>query len=442
MESKLKLRNPLYCNGCELLSIGNPPCHCIKYKEYREIVPLDKNGRKFLHIRSQQCIDDHAGGLVADSAEKYKPTPPEPRHSKSSVQPRKIGEAPKTPKAPRIAPPKPVTPKAGSELKILWLYRYAPHYDFDKWLHMEFAKAIKEHDGIDLMAYGLNLHQGYPDLAPISYNKHITLQKIHECFPFDVIICNTKSRMFENYLPPNYPFSTQKGYEVNPWLPSDFKDWECPKIMIEEDYHYELNDDWYFKNRFDLILQRHYPHAKRGENVKMIWFPFSVDTKLFCPKSIERVRKVCFVGSCTNAYPHRKEVSLRLSKVEPIFKDYKNILHGQDYIDNLSGYISHLCCSSMFNITPAKLTEIMASGSLLFTNNNNEYGLQKLFPEGSYITYEEDYSDVVEKARWAVDNGPERDAMIAKGLECINKKHTHQIRIDELREIIRKEFKI
>ena len=434
---ELNLKNKQYCNGCRYLAIGNPPCHCTYYSEYREIYPI-ANTTKFLHMRPQKCIDECGDGLTASS----KPANPKPSTTRRRRNRQQTSAPASVPKLPRQIPV-----KEGATLRILWLYRYTIYYDFDKWLHMEFVKSLKRTPGIDVLSYGFNLETGYPKLAPIDYNEDITLEKLHECFPFDVIICNTKSRMMEDYLPPNYPFSDKGSYIKNCWLPKDFKTFDCPKVMIEEDYHYELNDNWYDEYGFDLILQRHYPQALRQGKVKSKWFPFSVDDKLFKPHPVNpRESKVCFVGSDSVAYPHRQEACKRLTNNAPTFfsnhKSHQQVAQNEAYLSCLQKYTSYLNGSSAFDITAAKMFEIMSSGGLLFTNNNNNYGLQKLFPPESYITYEEDYSDLIQKAKWIVEHPAEVQEMALLGRDCIKTMHTHRIRIKQLEKLLKKEFNL
>jgi len=135
-------------------------------------------------------------------------------------------------------------------MKILWLYKHSDAYTLDKWLHLEYVRYLKRHPGIEIIAYGPNVIENYPDLAPIAYDSTKTLAEIANQFPFDVIIVNTKSRMFDYYSPKQ---EDARGC----WLPRDFKSYPRFKVMIEEDYHYEPNDDWYAEIGFNLMIQ-HY----------------------------------------------------------------------------------------------------------------------------------------------------------------------------------------
>ena len=329
-------------------------------------------------------------------------------------------------------------------MKILWLYYYCKDFTTNHWLNIDFARAISKYPDVELKVYGLHAEIGYPDISLCAYNKNITLDKLHSLFAFDVVIINTKSRMFKEYLPVLYPFNkTKKSIEIDCWLPSDFKSFKCPKVVIEEDYHYEINDDWYAQLGIDLLLQRHYSQARRVGKIPSIWFPFSVDTDVFKPSDsisyLDRKNKICFMGSDNEAYLYRNTVRKMLHNTS-MLDDFGHSKTESDYITNLQQYAVQVCCSSIYNITPAKMFEIMACGSVLWTNNSTNYGLQELFPRDSYFTYNENFSGICVTARSILFDIDLRYEVTKNAMNCIHQKHTHNTRIQELLTIIRKYF--
>lgn len=332
-------------------------------------------------------------------------------------------------------------------MKILWFYQYIEQYNYDHWFRMDFTETVGKYPGIDLKIYGLRLYEQYPKIS-ISYHEDKLLSDIKKEFDFDIIISNTKSRMFKIYFPP----LLHKGDEKLPIgciLPKDFAKWnKTPKISLEEDYHYELNDDWYVENGIDLMLQRHYSQSLRKETIKKIWYPFSVDIDVFKPNSNQqKINKICFTGAKTSySYPHRTKIT-RMLKPLNCLDDYslypnRPRLLGKKYLNCLQSYVSHLSSSSKYYITPAKMFEIMASGGLLFTNKSNKYGIEHLFPENTYCTYEEDYSDVIQKVKMILNDKNYVKTTVERALKCIREKHNNQVRIEQLLGIIENEFKI
>lgn len=314
-------------------------------------------------------------------------------------------------------------------MKLLFFYRYIPQYCYDDWLHMHFAEVANQYPGVKVYAYGPDLHISNPFLARIKYNPKHTMQSLyHEYGGFDAAILITKSRMFMHYNP---HASIAEGC----WLPSDFSFWnKTPKLVLEEDYHYEHDDEWYCRMNIDLLLQRHHSAFVRPHRVNMRWFPFSVDTNTFKPGKKERINRICLAGTLNGAYPERQSLAYVLGKQNliDVFVDRQKV--GGKYIDCLQSYTVHLSGTSRYFITPAKMFEIMASGSVLFTNNDPH--LKLLFPEDSYATY--DYTKpsfekgVLEVANNLLSNSELRDNMTTLALKTIKERHTHQHRIAEL----------
>lgn len=319
--------------------------------------------------------------------------------------------------------------------KILWLYQYAPKYNFDHFLHMSFVSVIKR-CGVDIRAYGPKIEIGYPELALCNYQDTLTIGDLYRNFKFDCVIINTKSRMFEHYWPPVINGGLEK--RIGEWTPKDIKKLGAPVICIEEDYHYEKDNNWYLEVGVNLILQRHYNSWLRCAEHKDLdvgWFPFSVDTTLFNSRGNKRQNQICFAGSASvSAYPHRDNVKRMLSSCG-LLKDFGSSKKDFDYVECLQDYVSHLSCSSVYSITPAKMFEIAASGSVLFTNEETDsikYGLAEVFPREGYVTYKNDYSDVVSKAKLILGSKDFREYIVSLALRDIKEFHTHEIRIEQL----------
>ena len=327
-------------------------------------------------------------------------------------------------------------------MKLLWMYRYHPDYNFDHWLHMDFAEWLRVYTEGNTACYGKYLHEKYPNFVVMPWKEEITMKELHNKYPFDVVILNTKSRMFEDYLPPINPGNVPP-YSIGCWLPRDFDEYKCPKIVIEEDYHWETDDDWYAERGINLILQRHYSQSLRDGKVKKIWFPFSVDTSVFCSNPLipDKERKICKMGGYTDCYIYR-QTAIKILKSEGMGIDFSNLHREERYVKSLQGYVAYLSCSSNVNITAGKMFEIMSSGGILFTNREPEdrYGLKQLFPDDTYVTYEQDFSDVISKARRIIYDKEWADALAIRGMNYVRENHNHQVRIKQLLQIINQEF--
>jgi len=320
-------------------------------------------------------------------------------------------------------------------MKILFFLRYTRYYNKDEALHADFAKAISEHPDIKLKMYGPYIEDIYPELMITPWSRAVGMEHLLKEFKADVILLCTKSRMFNHYS----PFDGQ-DYSSACWLPSGWESNSVPKVMLEEDYFYEKDDDWYYKNHINMILQRHYSQALRGGSVPKLWFPFSVDTNVYKPSpEIKRTNRICFVGGLgMNAYVHRNMACKKLKEQNLIDIFYKDEKVGKDYIKCLQEYVCHVNGNLIYNTTPAKILEIIASGSVLL--NNAGPGMRILLPNQGYCVYNE--NNVVEIGKKILADEEFRNDIIERGLKDIKEKHTHAIRIQELITILKKQFNI
>lgn len=327
-------------------------------------------------------------------------------------------------------------------MKILWLYKYLSQYNFDHFLHMDIAEAMNKIEGIEVRCYGPNLYLSNKDLNLCHYNPSYDIEYLYKIFKFDVIICCTKSRMFMDYLPPEAMGNEKGEIRKGEWIPQGMRDFNlAKKVVFEEDYHYETDDAWYKSVGIDAILQRHYSNVNKGiergkYNIPHIFFPFSVDTNVFRDKQLERINKISFAGSVNLKYYADRVLAINALRQHGLLAYNDGLIHDKDYIDNLNTYTIHLSSHSRYSILPAKTFEITSSGSVLFTNYNDKSGLEKVFNDTSYLKWEENKKDIVEKALWILTHEKERKKIVESALEDVKTRHSHQIRAKEFIKII------
>lgn len=329
----------------------------------------------------------------------------------------------------------------GLFMRLLWIDQTTRHDRYDDWLHWRFAKAIRKHT--DIFFYAPYIHEREPSFTPIHYQKSLKLKDIVDELKIDCVILNTKGSAFFNYLPDILYHEKHTGSTY--WLPNDFKKCDVLKICIEEDFQYETTYNWHEEHGFKAVLQKHVIHTLKTGGLDRYLFPFSVDTDVFKPSGRPRQAKVGFAGTQRAgnaisggsvyrpremAYDTIRSLGYLAGKTTPAGER----IEGQAYVDYLQEYIAYLSCGSIYNLTPAKMFEIMASGGVLLTNKT--YGLDRLFPEDTYITYEEDGMDLKPKLEQLFADKEYRDGIVERALTCIREKHTHDIRIKWLLEII------
>jgi len=320
-------------------------------------------------------------------------------------------------------------------MKILWLYASMPEYDHNHWYHLDFARIINQQKDTQLAIYGYNLEKTqWSDLVLTPFDTQITAKDLQKIFKYDIIIMDNRYRFLRN---PNKWDSINFFNNIN----------NIPKIMIEGDFHLHKNEylrqAWLKNNEINLILHRHCSNFLLGNKIlpqiEQMWFPCSVDTNIFKSNPlVKREKLICSLlyGFARKIYPERNLMANKL-KLENLVKTYECYLKNKNYIQCLQTYISHINGSSIYNINNAKMFEIMASGSILLTDENQNCGLQQLFPENSYCTYKKDGSDIIIQAKKIINDIDYRNYLIDNGLKCINQKHTHSIRANELINIIK-----
>ena len=274
-------------------------------------------------------------------------------------------------------------------MNILFLHRYIPEYSFDEWLNAKWIESIERIGYCGIKAYGPIMFDAFPHIS-IRYSPGLTLSDIYNNYRYDVIIVNTRSRCFLNYNP-------KVDLAEDCWLPSDFKTYrkEIPRIILDQDSHYEKDGKWLQDMGFNLILQRHYSQSLRDWGIPCKWHPFSVDLSTFhkdrescmhqggylkLPPYEQRIKKICFTGNnADDAYVYRRNAINRLlaAGMGANFAGAKKV--DGEYVQVLRQYVGYLSCGSIYEISAAKNFEIMASGGVLLTNKFQ--GIDLLFPE-------------------------------------------------------------
>jgi len=254
-----------------------------------------------------------------------------------------------------------------------------------------------------------------------SYNKDSIIHPakyLYNKYNPDVMILLTHSNLLDGYL-----------YDI-----------PCLKVMISVDFRKIMDREmfyWYKNNKFDLVIQRGaYNVEVFNKNIGMpcVWVPYSTDEKVFYPKKWES-SKIGFAGT-TGSYYVQRNKAIKLLERENLIDNGGKII-GLKYISFLQSHRGMLTSTAVLNerrrSPHAKMFEIIASGSVLLSPgfDYEEHILS------SYIQYKDDCSDIVEKAKWIINNEQECIDISNKAHEEFLEKHTDIIRIKELYEYIK-----
>ena len=312
-------------------------------------------------------------------------------------------------------------------MKILWLYSFNDRNSYPHWYTGDFFRILNSFPNVEIKCYGKNVHMcHYPDMHLIKYSSKVNLpmKELKKIFDFDIILLSSKMR-----------YSYYKNEE---WLPHDFNTFDCPKVLVEGDYHNHRKSSWFKDSNINLILHRHLSNVGRGiedfPSIPQQWFPVSVDTSVFKPLKNGN-EKIGFIGSIDI---NKKIYIHRIKAIE--FLQQKNLLvshvnHDKEYPNILQKNIAFLNGSSIYDIDNAKAFEIMASGKILLTNRCQN-GFADLFGKNTYITYENNLIDLDFKVRQIINDSEYRKQIQQNALQVINKYHTHKIRAGEFLNIL------
>jgi len=161
---------------------------------------------------------------------------------------------------------------------------------------------------------------------------------------------------------PDYIYMTiRRRYED--WLP-DITSIKVPKIFVEMDtWHYSPKDPWY--NQFDILKCR---CPWWNDWKKVPFFQWSVPEKSFPTGSLERKKRVYFIGQwLKRKYPSRVDIKKKYGDKIRFYK-----IERQSYWDSLHAAGAVICpTESVFgDFIPSKLFEYVASGAAVITNCN------------------------------------------------------------------------
>ncbi len=308
-------------------------------------------------------------------------------------------------------------------MKILWLYSSNSKNPFPHWYTGDFFRLLNGFPNVEIKSYGKGVHMcDYPEMHLVKYYSKINLsmKDLKKLFKFDIILLSSRMRYTD-------------------WLPDDFSTFNCPKVLIEGDYHNHRKDSWFKESNINLILHRHKNNVLIGKedfsDISQQWFPVSVDTSIFKPSIRNEQNKIGFIGSIdkTNQiYIHRIK-AIQILQKKKLLRHYN--VDDKTYPEILKKNVAFLNGSSIYNIDNAKAFEIMATGKILLTNHCKN-GFYDLFGNNTYVTYQNDMSDLISKAQQILKDKDYREYIKKNALKRINKYHTHYIRATELIEIL------
>ncbi len=299
-------------------------------------------------------------------------------------------------------------------------------------------------------------------LVPAYYIEK-ALRKKHDVIKFSPLDISEKRLKYEwniNYndikdklLPPEIGssvFSHAEAVKKLPWNPDvlfyiDTHIW-YPFVGIEKidafkvcwliDAHTSQELYLEIAKKFDIVFltETCYVEAFRKQGIKNVfWMPLACDD-INIGKPKEKTFDISFIGSIKDdrkkymdLLNHNFNFATKSAFYETataLYEQSRLVLHISPHID--SGY----------KILSARIFEAMASGSALITDRIGSTDINTLLKEGrDYIGYT-DSNDLVEIAKYYLNNENEREEIAKNGFNKVTALHTYDKRIDAITDII------
>jgi hypothetical protein len=240
----------------------------------------------------------------------------------------------------------------------------------------------------------------------------------------------------ENEHEPDIVILYRAGRKDLRWLDLDaIRQLRAIKVIIDTDFM-NIKDSDKFCEVADLHLFR-FPELmqySRCEHTAAL--PCSFDPNIYHGSFAGR-SGICYSGRMggneTTSFQIRHKAKRLLQADIP--SKYLTLKQQADYYRQ---HLAALTCSTTYKSLGAKHFEIPATGAVLFTNGGNR--IEDYLPDGTYVKYKSDCSDVCEKWAEVQANKSHWQSQAYKALKHVHNNHTHAHRWEDFFKLINKYF--
>ena len=211
---------------------------------------------------------------------------------------------------------------------------------------------------------------------------------------------------------------------------------KCIKACYMIDSH--INFELHFKlaKNFDVVFTAHKPavemYKEKGlENV--FWIPPACDPEIHGKKTVEKLYDIGFVGTL-NAKLNAERVYL-FNELKQRFHTY----YERCFLERMAEVFSQskiVFNKSVLNGLNMRVFEVLASGSMLLTDEAKESGLTELFQDRKHMVIYRNENELYRFAYHYLKNEEERGKIAKEGMEKVLKEHTYGNRAKEMIRII------
>ncbi len=202
----------------------------------------------------------------------------------------------------------------------------------------------------------------------------------------------------------------------------------CLKACYLIDSHLAFDLHLEYAENYDVVFTAHKPAVEmlkeRGiENV--FWMPPACDPDLHEKKADEKKYDIGFVGSSN---PERVHL---LNELGQRFNTYyeRCFLERMAEVYSQSKVVFH---KSVNDGLAMRVFEVLASGSMLLTDEAKGSGLTDLFQDKEHIVIYRNEKELMELAGYYLKNDDERKKIAAEGMRKVLNEHTYHHRVRDM----------
>lgn len=212
-------------------------------------------------------------------------------------------------------------------------------------------------------------------------------------------------------------------------FPYNLEALSCPKVCYLVDNHIGLDAQLQWAKKFDrvFIAQREYLPDFRAQGCNVHWLPLACDTKIHCKTDMPKLYPVSFVGG-VSAGSRRETLFVKLGSQIPLYYE-------RCFWDDMARVFSQskiVLNEAVSNDLNMRVFEALSTGSLLLTDMARNSGQEILFNNGEdYALYRHD-EELVEVARFYLENEALREQIATRGQRLVHNAHTYDHRAEDL----------
>jgi hypothetical protein len=177
---------------------------------------------------------------------------------------------------------------------------------------------------------------------------------------------------------------------------------------------------------FDKVLHASFQFAEKD-----CWLPNCYDDTIIYP--LENLHyKSCGIGFCGNVVNRQPYIDMMKANF-PKFR-FDEFVIGPDMVETINLYFVHWNANIGVDINYRNF-ETMGCQTMLLTSAHPAYGPLGIKDGVNCLTYS-NTTEMVNKARYALDNGNYRDDIAKAGYNLVKKHHTYKNRAQQILEMI------